>query len=151
MPRPLPNPAPGPEAPTVRFLSAGTTVVNLLGTGGVAKPPGAKGKSWVVYYKDHVNTTYRIQGALMCCAEGCNRTDVSGGHVKIASGPTAAALLHTKWYVVPACPAHNRGSSCKTFRVKPVVAVEAPPALTDRVLSWRADVKKLVNTMRGKR
>lgn len=147
----MPPPLPPQEAPTVRFLSAGTSVVNLLGTGSVEKPPGAKGKSWIAYYKKHVNRKYIIQGALLCCAQGCFRTDVTGGHVKIASGPTAAALLHTRWYIVPACPAHNRGSSCKTFHVKPTVAVEAAPALTDRVVSWQADVKKLVRTLAGKR
>lgn len=96
-------PAPAQAAPRVRFLSQGTSVVNLLGTGSVEKPPGAKGKSWIAYYREHVNKAYIISGPLLCCAAGCYRTDVTGGHVKIASGPTVAALLHTKWYVVPAC------------------------------------------------
>lgn len=144
-------PAPAQAAPRVRFLSQGTSVVNLLGTGSVGKPAGAKGKSWIAYYREHVNKTYVISGPLLCCAAGCYRTDVTGGHVKIASGPTTAALLHAKWYVVPACPAHNKKSSCKTYYTKPTVAVEAPPALVDRLVSWQADVRKLVRTLAGKR
>lgn len=35
----------------VRRLAVGSTVVALLGTGNVAKPPGAKGKSWASYYQ----------------------------------------------------------------------------------------------------
>lgn len=54
-------------------------------------------------------------------------------------------------YIVPTCPAHNKGSSCKTFKVRRVTAVEAPPALGDRVMSWGADVKKMVHSMLGKR
>lgn len=140
-------PAPAQESPVIKALPAGTYVVNLLGTAGVGKPPGAKGKSWISYYRDNV----KYAGPLVCCAEGCYRNDLSGGHVKVASGPTAAALLHTRWYIVPVCPAHNKGKSCKTFRVKPVVAVEAKPAVSDRVVSWHADVSKLFRTMAGKR
>lgn len=144
----MPRPVAAQHQPVMKSLPKGTTVVNLLGTGDVGKPPGAKGKSWISYYKDHV----QLSGPLMCCAEGCYRADnLSGGHVKVASGPTAAALLHTRWYIVPECPAHNKRSSCKTFTVKPVVAVEAAPALTDRVISWQADVSKLMRTIAGKR
>jgi hypothetical protein len=149
----MPNPSPAAqEAIIVRFLPKGTTVVNVLGTANVGKPPGAKGKSWIQYYRDNVaKTTKGAPVQLVCCAEGCSRADrLSGGHVKIAMGPTTAALLHTKWYVVPECPAHNKGASCKTFRVKPVLAVEATPVLQDRVVSWKADVKKLFNAITGK-
>jgi hypothetical protein len=145
-------PPPTQEAPIVRELSKGTSVVNLLGTAGVDKPPGAKGKSWIKYWETHVSKTYKINGPVMCCAEGCDRTDrISGSHVKIASGPTTAALLHTKWYIVPACPAHNRRSSCKTFTVKPTVAVEATPELADRMSTWTADIKKVLRTVAGKK
>lgn len=131
----------------MRLLKKHTTVVNLLGTAGVEKPAGCKGKSWIRYYQDHARTA-----PMVCCAEGCYRTDnLSGGHVKIANGPTAAALLHTKWYIVPECPAHNKRSSCKTFRVKQTVAVEASPSLVDRVSSWQADLRKLLRTLTGRR
>lgn len=136
------------EGPVKRTLVQGTTVVNLLGTSVVSKPPGAKGKSWIAYYKEHA----RASGPLMCCAVGCPRMDnIAGSHVKIASGPTAAALLHTRWYIVPACPLHNKRSSCKTYAVKQVLAVEAAPALGDRLLSWKADMSKLARTLVGKR
>lgn len=151
----MPNPGPSSQqsAVFVRQLPRGTAVVNVLGSANVGKPPGAKGKSWIAYYRDVVGKATAVSAPLqlVCCAEGCSRADrLAGGHVKIASGPTAAALLHTKWYIVPECPAHNRGASCKTFRVKPVYAVEASPALPDRVVSWKADVKKLLNAITGK-
>jgi hypothetical protein len=127
-------------------LNPGTKVVNLLGTANVDKPKGAKGCSWIKYWSVHSGHPVST-----CCAEGCYRTDnISGGHVKIAGGPVAA-LLHTRWYVVPACPEHNKRSSCKTFRVKRVVAVEAPPSKADRVLSWKADLAKLARAMVGRR
>lgn len=129
-----------------RELYAGTKVVNLLGTGNVEKPKGARGCSWMKYWAVHSG-----HAVSTCCAEGCYRTDnISGGHVKIAGGPVAA-LLHTRWYIVPACPEHNKHSSCKTFRVKHVVAIEAPPSTADRVLSWKADVAKLARAFVGKR
>jgi hypothetical protein len=145
-------PPPTQQAPIIRPLSKGTSVVNLLGTAGVDKPPGAKGKSWIKYWEAHVSKVYKINGPVMCCAEDCSRTDrISGSHVKIADGPTTAALFHTMWYIVPACPAHNKHSSCKTFRVKPTVAVEATPELADRVGSWTADIKKVLRTVAGKK
>jgi hypothetical protein len=55
------------------------------------------------------------------------------------------------WWIVPTCPAHNKRSSCKTFQTKQVLAVEAPPAVADRVRSWGADVRKVVRTVMGKR
>lgn len=131
----------------VRELRAGVSVVNLLGTADVSKPPGSKASSWIVYWQQHSQ-----QAKTVCCAEGCYRTDnIAGGHVKIASNPAAAALLHTRWYVVPACPKHNKRSSCKTYKVKRVIAVEAPPSLSDRVISWKADIAKLARAMVGKR
>jgi hypothetical protein len=129
-----------------RELGAGTKVVNLLGTASVEKPKGARGCSWIKYWSLHSQCAVST-----CCAEGCYRTDnISGGHVKIAGGPVGA-LLHTRWYIVPACPQHNKHSSCKTFRVKHVVAVEAPPSAADRVLSWKADLAKLARAMLGRR
>jgi hypothetical protein len=129
-----------------RELDAGTNVVNLLGTANVDKPKGAKGVSWIKYWSLHSQCAVST-----CCAEGCYRTDnISGGHVKIAGGPVAA-LLHTRWYIVPACPEHNKHSSCKTFRVKRVMAIEAPPSAADRVLSWKADVTKLARALVGRR
>jgi hypothetical protein len=146
MPRAIQRSATPPVA--VRRLPTGTAVVALLGTGNVSKPPGAKGRSWIAYYKDHTG-----MHNLTCCAEGCyNCEQVSGAHVKVADGPAAAALLHRRWYIVPTCPQHNKRSSCKTFRVKQVYAVEAAPSVADRVRSWGADVRKVVRTvLRGKK
>lgn len=128
----------------VKQLRAGACVVNLLGTAGVAKPPGSSASSWIRYWE--AATCVR---RTLCCAAGCGRSDVTGSHVKLAGGPVAAALLHTAWYIVPACPLHNKGSSCKTYAVKAgTLAVEAPPSLGDRLSSWRADAKKLLATMR---
>jgi len=89
----------------IKDLTAGTTVVNLLGTANIDKPDGFQGMSWIGYWEKHSGMRRTA-----CSAQGCNRTDnISGSHVKIASGPTSAALLHTRWYIVPACPSHNRG------------------------------------------
>ncbi|KAF6251519.1 hypothetical protein COO60DRAFT_609036 [Scenedesmus sp. NREL 46B-D3] len=130
-----------------RELDAGTKVVNLLGTASVDKPKGCRGCSWIKYWALHSG-----HAVSTCCAEGCYRTDnISGSHVKIARGPVAAALLHTRWYIVPACPKHNKYSSCKTFQVKRVLAIEAPPSAADRVLSWKADVAKFARTLVGRR
>eukprot|EP00878_Enallax_costatus_P031081 GHUV01033932.1.p1 GENE.GHUV01033932.1~~GHUV01033932.1.p1 ORF type:complete len:145 (+),score=8.88 GHUV01033932.1:703-1137(+) len=127
-------------------LKHGSTVVNLLGTTGVQKPVGSSAASWISYWEK-----YRCQLKTCCCAQGCYRTDrLAGGHVKAARGPTAA-LHHTKWYIVPVCPEHNKGSSCKTFKVKAVIAVEAPPTRTERILSWQADISKLLRSIAGKR
>eukprot|EP00882_Tetradesmus_deserticola_P008659 GHRQ01009130.1.p1 GENE.GHRQ01009130.1~~GHRQ01009130.1.p1 ORF type:complete len:168 (-),score=24.59 GHRQ01009130.1:1117-1620(-) len=129
-----------------RELDAGTKVVNLLGTASVGKPKGCKGCSWIKYWALHSG-----HAPCTCCAEGCYRTDnISGSHVKIAGSP-AAALLHTRWYIVPACPKHNKYSSCKTFQVKRVLAIEAPPSAADRMSSWKADVAKLARALVGKR
>lgn len=68
------------------------------------KPPGSRGApSWIAFWEMHAG-----QRRSVCCAEGCGRRDVTGGHVKLARHPATAALLHTRWYIVPACPVHNR-------------------------------------------
>lgn len=136
-----------PRQIVTKLLTQGSTVVNLLGTTGVQKPPGHRTGSWISYWEKHSGDRKSC-----CSAQGCLRTDrLAGGHVKVASGPTTAALFHTRWYIIPVCPEHNRGSSCKTFQVRQVFAVEAPPTTAERIISWKADATKLLRAMTGKR
>lgn len=88
----------------------------------------------------------------------CHRTQThagpnrgaTGGHVKLARSPLTA-LWAFDWYVVPACSAHNKRSSCGTYRVKPgTLAVRFRPSLGDRIASYPADAKKLVAAFFGK-
>lgn len=51
-------------------------------------------------------------------------------------------------WIIPVCKDHNKGLSCKTFTVKGVTAVEAPPKFQERVRSWTYDMKKLWETMK---
>lgn len=49
-------------------------------------------------------------------------------------------------WIIPTCPDHNKGLSCKTFQVKRVIAVEAPPKFKARAASWKYEFVKLAET-----
>jgi hypothetical protein len=70
--------------------------------------------------------------------------------VKLASSPTGA-LLRLDWFIVPACHAHNKRSSCGSYQVKPgVPAVKLEPSVGQRLATLPADAKKLLAAARGK-
>ncbi|KIZ02795.1 hypothetical protein MNEG_5164 [Monoraphidium neglectum] len=131
------------KAPKVKALRPGQVVTNTLGTGGASKPRGYS--SFIEFYR--AATRARDPP---CFAAGCRGRGTSGGHVKLAPSPLLAAFK-LSWYIVPACPAHNKRSSCGSYQVKAgTLAVRVETSLADRVCSLPADGKKLVAAAMGK-
>jgi hypothetical protein len=98
------------KAPKVKALRPGQVVTNTLGTGGASKPWGYS--SFIEFYR--AATRARDPP---CFAAGCRGRGTSGGHVKLAPSPLLAAFK-LSWYIVPACPAHNKRSSCGSYQVR---------------------------------
>jgi hypothetical protein len=89
--------------PRVKTLKGGRVVTNALGTGASSPPRGTS--SFIDYYR---RATGRPDPP--CFADGCRNRGAHGGHVKLA-GSAAGALLSFDWWILPACPAHNKRSS----------------------------------------
>jgi hypothetical protein len=135
-----------PESPIykVKDLKEGATVVNLLGTQNCDKPTGAS--SHIAHWRRVTGHTHHP-----CSAYGCRKEGTTGSHVKVASSVAEAALKKT-WYIVPACNEHNKGLSCKCYRVKAhTLAVETPVSLSQRLASWQGDFKKAALAVQGKK
>lgn len=141
---PPPEPAPkSKKAPKVKVLRPGQVVTNTLGTASASKPPGYS--SFIEFYRSATGARDPP-----CFAADCPSRGVSGGHVKLAASPLAAALT-LNWYIVPACPAHNKRSSCGSYPAKGGArAVRVKPSLGERLGSYPADVKKVLAAALGK-
>lgn len=132
-----------PPAPKVKVLKRGRAVTNALGTGGASKPQGCSS-----FAEPHRKATGQRGPPCFVC--GCPNKGTAGGQVKLAP-PAAAALVKFDWYVIPACPAHNKRPSCGSYRSKPgTLAVRVTPSLRDRVASWAHDGKKVFAAFLGK-
>jgi hypothetical protein len=124
-----------------RQLPAGSEVTNVLGTSCAGKPEAG---SFIKHWEK-----YSGSSRSKCVAQGCPNDAKEGGHVKIAGGPLTS-LMKADWWIIPVCKAHNKGLSCKTYRVDSVIAVEAPPKFKERVKSWKYDMEKLGKYLKEK-
>ncbi|GAX75180.1 hypothetical protein CEUSTIGMA_g2624.t1 [Chlamydomonas eustigma] len=124
-----------------RHLSAGSEVTNILGTSCAGKPVAG---SFIKHWEKHSGCSRS-----KCAAQGCLNEAKEGGHVKIAGGPLSS-LMKADWWIIPVCKTHNKGLSCKSYKVDSVIAVEAPPKFNERVRSWKHDFEKLGQYLKEK-
>ena len=86
---------------TILRLAAGTRVQNILGSSEGIIKPSAK-QYWA---KAIALQGVRAAWPACCSIRGCSNAATHGSHVKIRAHSTWG------WYLIPACPRHNRGAN----------------------------------------
>lgn len=86
---------------TILKLASGTRVQNILGSSEGVIKPSAK-QYWA---KAIALQGVRTAWPARCSIHGCSAAATHGSHVKIRAHSAWG------WFVIPACPKHNRGAS----------------------------------------